>query len=312
MHTIILFYKYVPIEYPKQIQKWLAQLCTNFGFKGRILLGHEGINATIGGSREHIERFKQILNNHPLFNTIDFKESAGSADDFPRMQIKIRTEIVTLGIDPKLLPVTEGGMHLTPREAHELIAQKPENLVVLDARNTCESKIGAFEGAVKPTIDHFREFPAYIDEHAAAFAGKQVLMYCTGGIRCERASAYVKKHTDAREVYQIAGGIHRYVEQYPDGYFRGKNYVFDGRVAVRINDDVLADCILCHTPCDDYANCRNATCNKHFICCDICLDVYQSTCSTTCKELVAAQKVQARTSDVRAHNRPNIRTSATP
>lgn len=300
MHSIIIFYKYISIEYPKQIQKWLAQLCTNFGFKGRILIGHEGINATLGGSQEYLERFKKIMSEHPLFGEIDFKESPGSAEDFPRMQIKIRTEIVTLGIAPEELKAIDGGMHLKPAETHELIAQQSNDLVILDARNKSEWKIGAFEGAIKPDIDHFRELPAYIDAHADQFEGKQVLMYCTGGIRCERASAYVKKQTKAKEVYQMEGGIQRYAEQFPEGYFRGKNYVFDGRVAVRVNDDILATCELCPLSCDDYANCRNAECNKHFICCNSCLKEYDSACSARCKELIARGAVRVRSKELRS------------
>jgi predicted sulfurtransferase len=304
---IIIFYKYIPIEYPKQIQKWLQQLCANFNFKGRILLGTEGINATLGGHSEHIERFKTIMNAHPLFGNIDFKESPGSADDFPRMQIKIRKEIVTLGIDPSELTAAEGGKHLTPTQTHELISKKPDNLVILDARNKPEWMIGAFEGAIKPAIDHFRELPDFIKSNAEAFEGKQILMYCTGGIRCERASAVVKKYTKAQEVYQIEGGIQRYTEQFPDGYFRGKNYVFDGRISVRVNDDILAQCELCQKPCDDYANCRNAQCNKHFICCEPCITAYNTTCSAQCKELVAAGACIVRPHDVRSSATANNR-----
>ncbi len=300
MHTILLFYKYVSIEYPKQIQKWLAQLCTNFGFKGRVLLGTEGINATLGGSVEHIDRFKEIMSAHPLFGDIDFKQSPGSADDFPRMQIKIRAEIVTLGISPEELKAADGGKHLTPAQTHELITNKPENLIILDARNKAEWKVGAFKGALKPDIDHFRDFPAYVKAHADEFAGKQVITYCTGGIRCERASAVVKKYTNAQDVYQIQGGIHRYAEQFPDGYFRGKNYVFDGRIAVRVNADILATCELCHKPCDDYINCRNTTCNKHFICCHECVIQYELTCGISCQELVAAGAVRIRKEAPRA------------
>lgn len=308
MHTtILLFYKYVPIEYPKQIQKWLAQLCANFGFKGRILIGTEGINATLGGTVEHIERFKEIMSAHPLFGGIDFKESTGSADDFPRMQIKIRTEIVTLGIAPAELSATDGGAHLTPAQAHALISKKPDDLVILDARNKVEWMVGAFEGAIKPDIDNFREFPHYVLSNASAFDNKTVVMYCTGGIRCERASAFVKKHTNAQEVYQISGGIHRYAEQFPNGYFRGKNYVFDGRVAVRVNDDILAQCQLCQKPCDDYVNCRNAKCNKHFVCCGTCVSAYETTCSTQCKELVAAGTVPVRAQDLRSTAAANNR-----
>lgn len=304
---IIIFYKYIAIEYPKQIQKWLQQLCTNFGFKGRILLGTEGINATLGGQSEHIERFKAIMSAHPLFSDIDFKESAGCADDFPRMQIKIRTEIVALGINPQELTAAEGGTHLTPAQTHELISKKPDNLVILDARNKPEWKIGAFEGAIKPEIDHFREFPDFIKSNASTFEGKQVLMYCTGGIRCERASAFVKKHTKAQDVFQIGGGIQRYAEQFPDGYFRGKNYVFDGRIAVRVNDDILATCELCQKPCDDYANCRNAQCNKHFICCNNCIQAYDTTCSLRCKELVTQGACIVRPHDLRSNANANNR-----
>jgi predicted sulfurtransferase len=304
---IIIFYKYIPIEYPKQIQKWLQQLCANFNFKGRILLGTEGINATLGGQTEHIERFKAVMSTHPLFGGIDFKESPGSADDFPRMQIKIRKEIVTLGIDPTELTAAEGGKHLTPAQTHELISRKPENLVILDARNKPEWKIGAFEGAIKPAIDHFRELPDFIQTNADAFEGKQVLMYCTGGIRCERASAFVKKHTKAQAVYQMEGGIQRYTEQFPDGYFRGKNYVFDGRVSVRVNDDILAHCELCQKPCDEYANCRNAQCNKHFICCESCIQEYGITCSMQCKERIAAGTCIVRPHDVRSSAAANKR-----
>jgi predicted sulfurtransferase len=298
---IIIFYKYVSVEYPKQIQKWLQQLVTNFGFKGRILLGTEGINATLGGQTEHIERFKAIMSAHPLFGNIDFKDSPGSAEDFPRMQVKIRTEIVTLGIDPNELTAAEGGQHLSPAQTHELINKKPENLVILDARNKAEWKIGAFEGAIKPDIDHFRELPDFIKANAESFEGKQVLMYCTGGIRCERASAVVKKYTKAQEVYQIEGGIQRYAQQFPDGYFRGKNYVFDGRISIRVNDDILALCELCQKPCDEYANCRNAQCNKHFISCETCIKAYDTTCSMQCKGLVASGTCIVRPHDLRSN-----------
>src|SRR5438045_9113606 len=116
-------------------------------------------------------------------------------------------------------------------------------------------------------------------------------MYCTGGIRCERASAYLNEKNIAKKVYQMEGGIHRYVEQYPDGFFRGKNYVFDGRIAVKVNDDVVSHCLLCSEPCDQYTNCLNASCNEHFICCVQCLDSYGNTCGATCEELLSQHKV---------------------
>ena len=130
----------------------------------------------------------------------------------------------------KTVTAKNGGKHLTPEETHNLIAQKPNDLVILDARNDYEWRIGAFEGAIKPDIEHFRQFPKFVDDNLEQFKDKQVLMYCTGGIRCERASTYLKEKGVAKNVYQILGGIHRYAEQYPDGFFRGKNYVFDDRI----------------------------------------------------------------------------------
>jgi predicted sulfurtransferase len=231
---------------------------------------------------------------NPLFTDIDYKESTGGADSFNRLYITQRKEVVHLGIDPNQLRAQDGGTHLTPEQVHELLSNKPDNLVILDARNDYEWKIGRFQNAITPDIKNFREFPEYIEKNLDQFKDKQVLMYCTGGIRCERATAYLKTKEVAQEVYQIEGGIHRYTEQYPDGYFRGKNYVFDNRVAVRINDDVLSTCSLCPAPSDDYANCMNAECNNHYLCCADCLQTYDNTCSATCQDLIVRNLVKVR------------------
>lgn len=291
---ILLYYKYVEIEYPEQIVKWQRALCQELGLKGRIIIAHEGVNGTVGGSQEATEQYKQAMEAHPLFGDIDFKESPGNADCFPRIRIVVKKEIVRLDIDPKQLTVKDGGIHLTPQEAHELIANKSDNLILLDCRNKCESDIGTFTGSIKPNTEHFREFPTYVDQHADQFKDKEVLMFCTGGIRCERASGYVKQKTQARNVYQIQGGIHRYIEQFPNGFFRGKNYVFDNRIAVKVNDDILATCTLCNMPCDDYINCANALCNNHVICCNTCVKEYRNTCSSVCKQLLEEKKVESR------------------
>lgn len=301
MGKILLFYKYVAIEYPKRILKWQQKICADLGLKGRILLGHEGINGTVGGSVEHIERYKSLMHQHELFSDVDFKESVGTAEDFPRMQITVKNEIVAIGIDPDKLTPKNGGIHLDPAQTHALIQENPEDLVILDARNNFESEVGAFTNAIKPDIKTFREFPEYIDQHSEQFANKRVLMYCTGGIRCERASTYVKEKTGAKEVYQMDGGIHKYVEEYPDGFFRGKNYVFDRRIALRINADVLGHCSLCNAASDDFTNCINSECNNHYICCIACLEAYNNTCSDICKELVASNKVKIRAITIGTH-----------
>lgn len=294
MGKIILFYKYVHIEYPKQILKWQHKICTDLGLKGRILLAPEGINATLGGSAEHIERYKQIMSNNALFNDIDWKESVGDADDFPRLQITVKPTIVNLGIDPEKLTPAQGGRHLNPQEVHDLLSLKKDNLVILDTRNDYEYAIGRFTDAINPDIKNFREFPGYIDKNIDIFKDKEVLMYCTGGVRCERATAYLKEKNVAKEVYQIQGGIHRYVEQFPEGYFRGKNYVFDKRLALKVNDDVLSNCFICHIPCDSYINCINSLCHVQIISCNDCQKEYNVTCGRDCQKLVEQSAVPIR------------------
>ncbi len=294
MGKILLFYLYTPLEHPKRIVKWQKKICQDLNLVGRILIGNEGINGTVSGTKENTDRYKEIMHAHPSFATIDFKESEGPEKAFPRLYITVRTEIVHLGLDPNKITPEQGGEHLTPQQVHELLQNKPSNLVVLDARNEVEWRIGKFTDAITPPINHFREFPAYIDTHAEQFKDKQVLMYCTGGIRCERASAYLKSKNIAEKVFQIKGGIHTYVEEFPNGFFRGKNYVFDSRIAVKITDDVLGSCSECNAPCDNYTNCLNALCNKHYISCDACLQKTERTCSPRCKELLDTKEAKPR------------------
>jgi predicted sulfurtransferase len=295
MNKIILFYKYIHIKNPEAMRDWQRELCEKLGLKGRILIGEEGINATVGGSPKAADQYVATMKAHELFADVDYKESMADSDSFPKLKVKVRSEIVRLGIDPKLLTPENGGKHLTPEQTHKLLSEKPEDLVILDARNAFEAKIGKFENAIVPDIETFREFPDYVEKNLEQFKDKQVLMYCTGGIRCERASALLKSKNVAKEVYQIEGGIHRYVEKFPDGFFRGKNYVFDGRIAMKVNDDILSNCELCQNPCDDYTNCINAFCNKQFTACSSCLEKTNNTCCITCQELVGKQEVVVRT-----------------
>ncbi len=235
---ILLYYKYVAIQYPKQVQKWQQALCAELNLRGRIIIAHEGINGTVGGSSEALEAYQQAMVEHPLFGGIDFKHSEGAADSFPRMRIVIKDEIVRLGISSEMVRAEQGGRHLTPQEAHDLMAQKPDDLLIFDGRNNYESRIGAFAGALTPNLQTFRDFPNYIDENLEQFKDKTVLMYCTGGVRCERLSALLKTKQVAKEVVQISGGIHRYAEQFPDGFFKGKNYVFDARISKSLGSDL--------------------------------------------------------------------------
>lgn len=296
MEKIILYYKYVEIPEAAALVKSQKEICQKLGLKGRILIAEEGINGTLGGPIDAVEAYKQHMREQEKFSDIDFKESYdGGSSHFPKLKVLFRKEIVHLGL-PKDISAKDGGKHLKPAEVNELIERNKnnKNLVIIDTRNDYESRIGRFENAVLPNTENFRDFPKYVDDNIEMLQDKEILMYCTGGVRCERASAYLKSKNIAKEVYQIDGGIHRYVEEYPEGYFRGKNYVFDGRIATKVNDDILANCDLCHIRYDSYTNCVNAECNKQIIVCPPCKEIYHNTCSAKCLELVNQKSVVVR------------------
>ena len=182
MGKILLFYKYILLENPEAIATWQKELCASLELKGRILLGKEGINGTLGGSIEATDAYKKAMNEHEFFGDIDFKESRGGSEYFPRLRIAVRDEIVTLGIDTCELTPEQGGQHLTPDEVHELINTN-KDLVIIDTRNDYESAVGTFRNALIPDITNFRDFPAWIESNLDKFKDKEVLMFCTGGIR---------------------------------------------------------------------------------------------------------------------------------
>lgn len=302
MNKIILFYKYIELTHPHAEVKQQKKLCADLQLKGRILIAQEGINGTLGGTHEQIDSYIAYMRQHPLFADIDFKESLNVANHFPRLRVVIKNEIVNLGINPTMIKPKDGGIHLTPEQTHELLTEKPSDLLILDVRNEFEYAIGRFEGAIKTPIAHFRDFPAYIDAHQDTFKDKQVLMYCTGGVRCERASAYLQTKKITKKIFQMNGGIHRYIEEFPNGFFKGKNYVFDGRTAVKISEDILGSCYICANAYDEYTNCLRADCNRHFIGCLACLSIYKNMCSALCLELVTSGKAKMRPALKKVYN----------
>jgi predicted sulfurtransferase len=294
MKTILLYYKYTDVDYPARYVKWQKELCVRLGLKGRVIIATEGINGTVAGTQEACDAYMHEMNNHPLFNSIDFKHSQCDGEPFPRLRIVEKEEITRMGKSPQEISYKDAGTHLSPHEAHALIAEK-KDLVILDGRNNYEAAIGRFVNAIAPDIENFRDFPDYIDKNQELFKDKEVLMYCTGGIRCERASAYLKSKGVTKQVYQITGGIDRYAQAYPDGYFRGKNYVFDGRIAVPVNNDILSTCALCNVTSDDYYNCIYAGCNKQLIICQNCVAQNSATCSKVCREKILTNPAMMRT-----------------
>lgn len=307
MEKIILYYKYVEIEHPHLIAQWHRSLCERLSLKGRVLIACEGINGTLGGASEALEEYKLLLAEHPLFSGIDFKESVGSAQHFPRLRVMVKKEIVRLGLSTAEVSSQRAAPHLTPAQAHALIAQHPQDLVIFDARNAYESEIGSFTGAVTPKINTFRELPDYIDSNLELFKDKDVLMYCTGGVRCERASAYLETKKVARSIHQIEGGIHRYLESFPDGFFRGKNFVFDARMALSTNEDIVGRCQTCKSPYDQHRPCLYANCNQFILLCPACLQASENAvCSQQCSLSIQANPERQRSnnmaSKIQEHN----------
>jgi UPF0176 protein len=245
------------------------------------LVASEGLNGTVAGLPADTEQYKAALWADPRFADMPFKEHAAESNPFHKLKVKLRSEVVTLA-DPTALP-GDAAAHLSPQAWHE--AAQQDNVIILDARNNFEWKIGKFKNAITPDIDYFREFPNWVRDHKAELENKKVLMYCTGGIRCERASA-VLKNEGLTDVYQLDGGIINYGKEIPDGLWEGSCFVFDERMRVQVNDDehhqLISTCHFCDTTSDTYYNCCNAECNKLILLCDDCKARSNNACSEIC------------------------------
>lgn len=284
-YHVLLYYMYTPIEHPEVFAEEHRALCKRLGLKGRVLVAGEGINGTLAGKKEACDEYKRIMNADSRFAAMEFKEHDADIDPFPRLRVVVREEVVTLGLhDNGALP-QNAGKHLSPEEWHALAQQ--DDVVILDGRNLYEARIGKFKDAITPEISAFREFPQWVKEHKKELEGKKVLMYCTGGIRCEKASAVVKAE-GIHDVYQLHGGIINYGKHIPDGLWEGSCYVFDARTKVQVNDDahhsVISQCDFCHAPTDQYVNCANAECNKMMLLCATCHEKSGGACSPECAQ----------------------------
>lgn len=293
---ILLYYKYIKIANPQALAESQRELCSQLNLLGRIIVAPEGINGTLAGLADNCKAYMQAMNDHELFSDMPFKTSPGykEYDYFEKLSVKVKPEIVNYGAKAATALPENSGTYLTPEEAHEFLNNQDKDVVIFDGRNQHEAQIGRFTGAIVPTVRYSREFADYFDNNLELFTDKKVLMYCTGGVRCERLSAYLKNKNVAKEIYHIKGGIHEYINKYPNGHFRGKNYVFDQRIAVPVTDDILGNCLLCKTPCDEFTNCASTLCNEHFICCESCLSKFDNTCSSACLEALTSGRSRRR------------------
>ncbi len=271
---IILFYKYVHIGDPKKVALTQRELCERLGLKGRCIIATEGINATFEGAQENIREYVKELQEDERFHNIHFKYSVGIGNAFPKLSVKVRKEIVSLNlgicdIDPNQIT----GIHLNPEELHDWIKNKREFYIV-DMRNVYEHKIGHFENSILPPIENFRDLPKVV-EQIAHLKNKTILTVCTGGVRCEKASGFLVTQ-GFTDVYQLDGGIVSYMEKYPNEDFQGKLYVFDGRVMMGFYTDdikhkIVGKCDACGGQSENYVNCMNPVCHRHFIVCEKCI-----------------------------------------
>lgn len=290
MEKVILYYKFVSVPDPTSVMFWQRNLCEKLGLKGRIIISEQGINGTLGGDIKNVKLYTREMNQHPLFKKIEYKWSDGKADDFPRLSVKVRKELVTLAPDEDF-DVFNKSKGLRPKAWHDYIKNNPD-VTVLDARNKFESDIGEFnsKNVVKPQIQNFRDIKPELEK---LDKDKPVLTYCTGDIRCEYLSAYMK-HKGFKEVYHLDGGIVKYGQEFKDsGYWDGKCFVFDDRMNVAFSSDSkdIGICTQCGGKTSRHVNCANVACNNLVLICEKCSDI--AYCSAKCEKVGSKAKQTA-------------------
>lgn len=277
MKKVILYYKFVPVTDPAMTVRWQKELCARLGLKGRVIVSKHGINGTLGGDIENLREYKREMNRSVIFKGITYKWSDGTGNDFPRLSIKERPELVAFGA-PDEIKVDEkgvvgGGRHLKPEQVNELVKQYGEDVVFFDGRNAYEAEIGKFKNTVIPDVKTSRDFVKEIeDPKYNDIKNKPVVTYCTGGIRCEALSALMINR-GFKEVYQIDGGIVKYGEKYgDDGLWEGKLHIFDDRMVHSFSDKAkdIGTCTHCKNKTSRYINCSNVDCNRLVLVCESC------------------------------------------
>ncbi len=287
----ISFYQYAKIPNPRLFRDHLYQMWSKLDVLGRVYVATEGVNAQISVPKENFESFKNAT------NSIEFLKDSrlnlaleGGEVEFPflKLKIKVRNKILADGLNDETFDVTNKGKHLSAEEFNKL-TDDPETILI-DFRNHYEWEVGHFEGAITPDVDTFREsLPLIEEDYLRGNEDKNIVMSCTGGIRCEKASAWFK-HRGFDKVHQLQGGIIKYANDCSEigleNKFIGKNFVFDERRGERISDDIIAVCHQCGEPADVHTNCANDACHLLFIQCDSCKTKLENCCSTDCQEII--------------------------
>ena len=275
MEKIILYYKFQPVADPEAVRLWQRALCEKLSLRGRILISPHGINGTVGGELKDLKAY--VKETKAYFTDTTFKWSDGGREHFPKLQVKVRPEIVSFGAADELRVdahgVVGGGTHLKPEQVHELVEEKGDDVVFFDGRNAYEAQVGKFKNAVVPDTRTSKDFIRELESGKYdELKSKPVVTYCTGGIRCEILSSLMKNR-GFEEVYQMDGGIVKYGEKYgDDGLWEGSLYVFDDRMGVAFSDHTkdIGECIHCEANTSNYENCALKSCNDLVLICDTC------------------------------------------
>lgn len=281
------FYKYVQIKDPQAFRDELFERFWTLGCLGRIYIAHEGINAQMNVPKKYWDQFDAYIKSKPELYGIPYKFAVeeGNVPSFYKLMIKVKSKIVADGLDDSSFDVTNTGAYLSAREINEYI-DDPDAIIV-DMRNAYESEIGHFEGAIKPDVDTFRDELKVVPELLKVHKNKKIALYCTGGIRCEKASAWLK-HNGFENVHHLKGGIIDYKHQVEreglPNKFKGKNFVFDERMGERIGDEIISYCHLCSKEkSDTHYHCKNIACHILFLGCDSCMQKKNGYCSYKCE-----------------------------
>ena len=284
----ISFYKYAKIGNPEILRNHLYQEWEKLDVLGRIYVAFEGINAQLSIPSQNLDDLRAQLDTISFLENIRLNVAVEEDEDsFLKLKVKVRDKIVADGLNDDTFDVTNKGIHVDARMFNELI--EDESTILVDMRNHYETEIGHFKNAITPDVDTFRDSLPIIEEDLSSYKDdKKLVMYCTGGIRCEKASAYFK-HKGFKNVFQWEGGIINYTKQVEqenlENKFIGKNFVFDQRRGERISEDVIAQCHQCGAPCDTHTNCANEACHLLFIQCESCKEKMNDCCSEACKEV---------------------------
>ncbi|MCB9820078.1 rhodanese-related sulfurtransferase [Candidatus Nomurabacteria bacterium] len=278
MQKILLYYKFTPISDPEAIKLWQKTLCDSLNLRGRVLVSRHGLNGTVGGGVDDLKAYIKSTKQYPGFKDTVFKWSDGGREDFPRMSVKNRRELVGFKnsddeFDVNMDGVIDGGDHLKPKQVHELIEKYGDDVVFFDGRNEHEAKVGKFKNAIVPNTQTSRDFIAELEsDKYDDIKNKKVITYCTGGVRCEVISAMMKKR-GFKDVYQIDGGIVKYGEKYgDDGLWEGALRVFDDRMVINFSDKAktIGECTHCKGKTSNFENCAHSECNSLVLICENC------------------------------------------